>query len=369
MISFEVSEEQSQVRDMLFSFATGELAPRAREADETRGAQADVLEAAWALGLTALAIPEAYGGGGAPRSAVTNALMLEAMGYGCAGLAAAAFVSSLFVNPIIDLGSEEQKLRYLPDFCDARRRVATLALHESSLAFDPARMTTRAGRDGSGWRITGTKRLVPMGSEAADMLVLARASEAPGLDGIRGFIVSPGTAGLAVTRESGSIGLTPIGFSRVELVDVLLPANAILGGGEGADTRPLLASLRIGGAALAVGLSRAVTDFAIPYAKERIAFGEPIAKKQSIAFMLADMHVECDAMRWMVWKAAAAFDGGHEVSKATVLAQNYVNRHAVRIADDGLQIFGGHGYIRDFPLEMWLRNARTLTIHDAIAAA
>jgi alkylation response protein AidB-like acyl-CoA dehydrogenase len=130
-----------------------------------------------------------------------------------------------------------------------------------------------------------------------------------------------------------------------------------------------LASLRIGGAALAVGLSRAVTDFAIPYAKERVAFGEPIAKKQSIAFMLADMHIECDAMRWMVWKAATAFDGGHHAAKAAVLAQDYVNRHAVRIADDGLQIFGGHGYIRDFPLEMWLRNARTLTIHSALAAA
>ena len=118
-----------------------------------------------------------------------------------------------------------------------------------------------------------------------------------------------------------------------------------------------------------MGLSRAVTDFAIPYAKERVAFGEPIAKKQSIAFMLADMHIECDAMRWMVWKAAAAFDTGSDISKAAILAQNYVNRRAVRIADDGLQIFGGHGYIRDLPLEMWLRNARALTIHNALAAA
>jgi alkylation response protein AidB-like acyl-CoA dehydrogenase len=300
---------------------------------------------------------------------LTNALMLEAMGYGCAGLAAVAVVPLLFVNPLIDLGSEEQKLRYLPDFCRARRRVATLALHENAFAFDPARTTTRAERDGTGWRITGTKRLVPMGGEAQNMLVVARASEAPGIDGIRTFIVATDMPGVRVTPESGSIGLTPIGFSRVELADVMLPANAVLGEGGGADIRPLLASLRLGGAALAVGLARAVTDFAIPYAKERIAFGEPIAKKQSIAFMLADMHVECDAMRWMVWKAAAAFDSGRDVSKAAILAQNYVNRHSVKIADDGLQIFGGHGYIRDLPLEMWLRNARTLTLHDALAAA
>ena len=369
MISFELSEEQSQVCDMLSGFATNELAPRAREADETYAAPANVLDAAWSLGLIGLAIPEAYGGGGTPRSALTNALMLEAMGYGCAGLAAAAFVSSLFVNPLIDLGSEEQKLRHLPDFCGEELRVATLALHETAFAFDPARTTTRAERDRSGWRITGTKRLVPMGGEADNMLVVARPLDMPGIDGIRAFIVPPDASGVTVTPESGSIGLTPMGFSRVELAEVALAPNAILGEGDGADIRPLLASLRIGGAALAVGLSRAVTDFAIPYAKERVAFGEPIAKKQSIAFMLADMHVECDAMRWMVWKAAAAFDGGRDPSKAAILAQNYVNRHAVKIADDGLQIFGGHGYIRDLPLEMWLRNARALTIHNALAAA
>jgi len=369
MISFELSEEQSQVRDMLSSFATNELAPRAREADETCAAPANVLDAAWSLGLIGLAIPEAYGGGGTPRSALTNALVLDVVGYGCAGLAAAAFVSSLFVNPLIDLGSEEQKLCHLPDFCGGERRVATLALHETAFAFDPARTTARAERDRSGWRITGTKRLVPMGGEADNMLVVARALDAPGIGGIRAFIVPPDASGVTVTPESGSIGLTPMGFSRIELAEVALPTNSILGDGDGADIRPLLASLRIGGAALAVGLSRAVTDFAIPYAKERVAFGEPIAKKQSIAFMLADMHIECDAMRWMVWKAAAAFDGGSDISKAAILAQNYVNRHAVRIADDGLQIFGGHGYIRDLPLEMWLRNARTLTIHDALAAA
>ena len=369
MISFELSEEQRQVRDMLSAFATNELAPRAREADETRAAPAHVLDAAWSLGLIGLAIPESCGGGGTPRSALTNALMLEAMGYGCAGLAAAAFVSSLFVNPLIDLGSEEQKLRHLPDFCGEERRVATLALHETAFVFDPARTTTRAERDGRGWRITGAKRFVPMGGEADDMLVVARVSEAPGIDGIRAFIVPPDTLGVTVSPESGSIGLTPMGFSRVELAEVALPLNAILGEGDGADIRRLLASLRIGGAALAVGLSRAVTDCAIPYAKERVAFGEPIAKKQSIAFMLADMHIECDAMRWMVWKAAAAIDGGHYASKAAVLAQDYVNRHAIRIADDGLQIFGGHGYIRDLPLEMWLRNARVLTIHNALAAA
>jgi acyl-CoA dehydrogenase len=369
MISFALTEEQSQVRDTLMAFAENELASRARGADEARRAPIELLDMAWSLGFTGLSIPEACGGGGAPRSHLTCALMLESLGYGCAGLASAAFSSMLFVNPLIDLGSEAQKLRYLPAFCGETRCVASLALHETSPGFDLAGMATRAERHGKGWVVTGAKRLVPMGESATHLLVLARASDAPGLAGIRAFIVGTDAAGITIAPESGTIGLTALGFARVEFAGVRLEGDAVLGGGDGADVRPLLASLRIGGAALAVGLARAVTDLAIPYAKERVAFGEPIGRKQSIAFMLADMHIECDAMRWMVWKAAAEIDAGRDAGKAAVLAQNYVNRHALRIADDGLQIFGGHGYIRDLPLEMWLRNMRMLTIHDAIAAA
>jgi len=369
MISFALTEEQRQVQDTLTAFARDELLPRARAADEACDAPLDLLDAAWSLGFTGLSIPEACGGGGMPRSLVTSVLMLEALGQGCPGLASAAFASLLFVNPLIDLGSTEQRLRYLPAFCGETRYTATLALQEASPSFDMARASTRAERTEAGWSITGIKRLVPMGTTAKQLLVLARASEASGLAGIKIFIVSADAAGVTIERESGTIGLSASGFARVELRDVALPPDAILGGGEGADIRPMLPSLRIGGAALAVGLARAVTDFAIPYAKERVAFGEPIARKQSIAFMLADMHIECEAMRWMVWKAAAEVDAGRDATRAAMLAQNYVNRRALKIADDGLQIFGGHGYIRELPLEMWLRNMRALTVHDAIAAA
>jgi len=369
MISFALTEEQRQIRDTLLAFAREELAPRARGADEAQEAPVELLDAAWALGFTGLSIPEACGGGGVPRSHLTSALMLEALGNGCAGLASAAFASTLFVNSLIDLGSEEQKLHYLPAFCGETRCVASLALHEALPAFASAGMTTRAERNGNGWIVAGTKRLVPMAGDASHLLVLARTSGAPGLAGIKAFIVSTDAPGVTIAQENGTIGLTALSFARVELAGALLAPDAVLGGGDGADIRALLASLRIGGAALAVGLARAVTDFAIPYAKERVAFGEPIARKQSIAFMLADMHIECDAMRWMVWKAAAEHDAGRDATRASILAQDYVNRHALKIADDGLQIFGGHGYMRDLPLEMWLRKMRMLTIHDAIAAA
>jgi len=207
MISFDVTDEQSQIRDMLLAFAKEELAPRARQADETCAAPAELLDEAWSLGLASLAIPEAYGGGGAPRSALTGALMLEAMGSGCAGLGGTAAASSLFVNPLIDLGSEEQKKRELPKFCGNARRAATLALHEDSFAFDPSRIVTRAEPRADGWRITGVKRLVPLGEEAGDMLVLARASDAPGIDRIKAFIVPPRAPALGVARSCASCGV------------------------------------------------------------------------------------------------------------------------------------------------------------------
>lgn len=369
MINFALSEEQEQIRDMLNAFARNELGPRARAADESRSAPADLLDAAWELGLTALSIPESYGGGGAPRSAMTSVLCLEATGYGCSALAASSFASMLFVNPLVDLGSDEQKKRHLPLFCSDRRRVATMAAHESGFSSDLVNTQTTAVPTAEGWRISGRKRFVPMARHAGEALVLARVGPLPGAQGVKAFIVPLDIPGVTVVPEVGAIGLNALEFAELKLDDVVLPRTAILGGGEGADIRPLLASIRIGGAALAVGVARAVTDFAIPYAKERVAFGSPIAKKQAIAFMLAEMRVECDAMRWMVWKAAAEYDAGRDATKAAVLAQNYVNRRALKVADDGLQIFGGHGYIRDLPLEMWLRNVRALTIREALAAA
>lgn len=369
MISFELTDDQIQSRDMLLQFAKEEIAPRARDADETRQMPEDLLQAIWDLGVVSLAIPETYGGSGASRSAVTNALMFEALGYGCAGLASAALSSTMFVNPLIDLGTEEQKQALLPQFCGREPRIATLALHESAMTFDPARMSTRAEQRGGDWVITGTKRLVTMGMRADHILVLARSAPGTDLSGIDAFLVPTATPGLKVTPESGMMGLTCAHFARLDFDEVILPSAARLGGEAGTDVRRILAMLRTGGAALSVGLSRAVTDFAIPYAKERVAFGEPIAKKQAIAFMLAEMHVECDAMRWMAWKAAAELDAGEQAHKTAILTQDYANRHALKVADDGLQIFGGHGYIRDLPLEMWLRNARSLTLHEALVAA
>ncbi|HVJ51103.1 MAG TPA: acyl-CoA dehydrogenase family protein [Aliidongia sp.] len=363
MISFQLDEEQELIRDSLEGFAREVLRPQARAIDEAGAIPDEILAQGWELGLVAATIPEEYGGSGGTRSPMTGAIMLEQLGGGCASLASAVMASSTFVNPLLDFGTDEQKRDYLPLFAGPEPHYASLALQESQFGFGADRLRTKAERRGNGWVLSGTKRLVPFGDRASHFLVLATGGEA-----IDAFIVPRDAKGLAIEPEAGTMGLKPLPTAKLSLDRVELPGGARLGGDNGIDAARLLNTLRVASAAIAVGISRTVTDFAIPYAKERVAFGEPIAKKQAIAFMLADMHIECDTMRLMVWKAASQLDQGADATRATVLAQDYVRRHAVKVADDGLQIFGGHGFIRDLPLEMWLRNTRTVTVLDGPAA-
>lgn len=363
MITFELTEEQSMIRDSLKGFAADVLAPAARAIDESGAMPADVIRQGWDFGLIAASIPEAYGGGGGERSCMTNAVALEALGGGCASQAVAIMAPGQFVGALLDFGTEAQKAEHLPRFAGTQPVAAAVAIQESQFGFAAGAPRTTATRKGNGWVLNGEKRLIPLGDRAETFLVLAAEPENGGA--VSAFIVPRDTAGLAVSAENGTQGLKPVPKGQIKLDSVELPGSARLGGDAGIDASRLVNQARVGAAAVAVGLSRQATDFAIPYAKDRVAFGEPIGKKQSIAFMLADMHIECEAMRWMVWKAASLLEHNDPgAAKASVLAQDYVRRKAVKIADDALQIFGGHGFIRDLPLEMWLRNARTLTVLD-----
>ncbi len=367
MISFKLSEEQDLIRDSISAYAREALAPRARAIDEAGAMSDDVLEEGHALGLVSAAIPESFGGGGGERSPMSNVLVLDALGYGCASQGAAIVAPSLFVHPLLDFGTDEQKKEYLPLFTGPRFHAATLAAHETQFSFSPGAMRTRAERRGNGYVLRGEKRLVPLGAQSSHVLVLAAEGDA-GIDSIAAFIAPRDAKGLSVTPESGQMGLKPLPTAKLILDNVELPGAAKLGGDSGIDARRLLNALRIANLALALGVCRAVLDTCLPYAKERVAFGEAIGKKQSIAFMLAEMRMEIESMRLMIWKAASLLDHGEDATKATVLAQDYVRRRAIKIADDGVQVFGGHGFIRDLPLEMWLRNVRALTVLDGVAA-
>ncbi|MFQ5513972.1 MAG: acyl-CoA dehydrogenase family protein [Myxococcota bacterium] len=369
MISFGPTEEQELIRDTLREFATGELRESARESDEAEGVSDELLGKLWELGLVNAAIPEEFGGGGTPRSPVTNAIVLEELGYGCVSLAAAALAPALFVQPLLDFGTAEQKEEYLPLFTRSSPHYASLALHESSFAFDATNLKTVAEIKGDGWELTGQKRLVPMGDRASHFLVLARGGTRQGLEDLEAFIVPRDAPGLRVepAREQ-TMGLRSLPFAKLVLDRVAVPAEARLGGEAGIDGGRLISSCRLGSLALAVGLSRAVMEFTVTYAKERVAFGQPIAQKQAIAFMLAEMQIEVNSMRWLVWKAASQLEHGLDAVPATALAQSYVCRETMKIGDNGVQILGGHGYIREYPVEMWYRNARTLTVLEGLAA-
>jgi alkylation response protein AidB-like acyl-CoA dehydrogenase len=367
MIAFEPTEEQELIRDTVREFAASEMREIERAADEAEDVPEEFLEKTWELGLVNASIPEPLGGGGFERSPVTSALVLEELAFGSASLAVCAMAPSLFIHPLLDFGTQEQQGEYLPLFTGASYHAASLALHETSFAFDAVNLATVAQPKGEGFTLTGRKRFVPMGERASHFLVVARAGAREGLDDLAGFIVPADAKGVTVEREK-TLGLRAAPLASVDLDNVQVPATAQLGGQAGIDGRRLVNMTRLASLALCVGLSRAVLEIAIPYAKDRVAFGEPIARKQAIAFKLADMQIEVSSMRHMVWKGASQLEQGLDATRQTQLAQTYAKRETMKIADDGLQIFGGHGYIRDYPLEMWYRNARTISVLEGAAA-
>jgi alkylation response protein AidB-like acyl-CoA dehydrogenase len=209
-----------------------------------------------------------------------------------------------------------------------------------------------------------------MGDRAEELLVVARnaSATATGFAALDAFIVPRGAPGVAIGERERLLGMKALPAVAVTLDRVEVPAAQRLGGERGIDARRLLASGRAASAALLTGLARAVMEYAIPYAKDRHAFGEAIAQKQAIAFALADMRIETDAMRWLAWRAASFLEHGRDATRESAQAFGYTAEKAVKLADEGVQVLGGHGFIREHPVEMWYRHARTLSVLDTVAA-
>ncbi len=364
MISFGMSEEQELIRDTLREFANEAMRSIARDCDETAQIPQDFLDSVWELGLTNTQIAEQYGGGGEERSPVTNAILLEELGFGDVALAIAATAPNAFVNAIVDHGTDEQKQTLLPLFCGESFQVASLAVLEHGPLADPAAPLTKAEPKGGNWFVlSGTKSWVVFGDRASHFLVFARNN-----GDVDAFIVPSDAEGLTISEPEKNVGLRGLTTVSIELERVAVGPEAKLGGTQGCNARAILDASRAAHAAILVGACRGVLEFCVPYTKDRIAFDEPIAKKQSIAFRLAEMHMEVEAMRWMTWKTASHISQGHEDStRQAHLTRQYVSEKAMWIADNGIQVFGGHGFIREYPVEMWFRNVRTLTVLEALA--
>jgi len=358
MISFGLTEEQEAIRGAIGEFARGVLRPLARSCDEESAVPDDFLRQVWDLGLTITQVPEAFGGMGAARAPTTTAIILEELAWGDAGLAVAALAPSLFVNALLDHGSEEQKKRLLPGLCGSGFALGSLAVIEPGAMPSAAHPATTATPKSGGYVLSGTKRFVPFGDRATHFLVVAAVG-----GGLGAFLVERGAAGLRIGDEAEkNLGLRAVPVHTLELDGVEVAEGERLGGSHGCDVRALLDTSRVAIAACLVGIGRAVVEYCVPYAKERVAFGEEIAKKQAIAFMLAESHTEVEAMRWLVWRAASRLEKKEDATRAAFQAWSYAGEKGLWVADNGIQVLGGHGFIREHPVEMWFRNARTLGV-------
>jgi len=351
LIDFEPSEEQKLIIDTVRQFAANEIRPAAHEAAESRSLPKDALSQAHELGLVAHGLPEAYGGGG-ERCAITGALIAEELAFGDLAIALAILSPGLLGLPVSDFGTEAQQREVLPGLLTDAFVPGSLALSEPSFRFDPFHPETRARRDGDGYVLRGEKCFVPWLDGGDSVLVIASEGDAA-----QAFLVPRNAAGLRATPER-NMGLDALPTVELALEDVRVPAAARLGGESGIDPHPLVNRGRVGLAAAAVGVARSSFEIARDYAKERETFGAPIATRQSIAFMLANMAIEIDAARLLVWEAAWCLDQGADATRETTLAYQQTARVALEVADGAVQVLGGHGYIRDYLPEMHLRNAR-----------
>ncbi len=346
MIDFEPTEEQALIIETVRQFAENEIRPKARECDEAAAADAGLLAGAHELGLVANGLPEAHGGGGEP-SAMTGCLIAEELAWGDVSTALAILSPGLLGIPVATLGSEALQAEILPTLLGDAFVPGALAITEPRWDSDPYRPQTTAKQDGDTIVIDGQKAQVPWLDGGRHVLVFAA-------DGgeLGAYVVPRDADGLSAEREK-NVGLRGIPTAELTLSNVRVDASAKLGG----DVRSVVHRGRVGLAACAVGMARAAFEIARDYAKERETFGAPIATRQAIAFKLADMAIEIDAARLLTWEAANDLDQGVDASRKATLAYNQAKQVALKCADDSVQVFGGHGFIRDYLPEMYLRNA------------
>lgn len=362
MYSFEPNEEQQMLIDTVRRFAVNDLRAKAHDADEESAFSPKLIEKGWELGILQASIPEDFGGFG-ERSAVTGVLAAEEMAYGDLAGALAVMTPALFALPVAMLGSEAQKQTYLPEIAEAEWQPYTSAFIEPSFDFDALDMRTGVSQNGEGYVLNGEKAYVPFAAEAQKFLVYAK------LDGAtQGFIINKSDPGVQVVNREKLMGLNALPLYKVKFSDVHVAKDNRLGGEAGHDFAPLLASNQVAMAAMAVGLSKAAFEYSRDYAKDRDVFGVKVAQKQAIAFMLAEMATEIEAIRLLTWEAAWMIDQAKpDAKKHAYLALQGAADMAMLVTDRAVQILGGHGYIREHPVELWMRNARGIVAFNGLA--
>jgi len=363
VISFQLTEEQQQMQKVARDFAAAEIIPIAAEYDEKEEIPWQVIEKAFEAGLMNLAIPVELGGQGI--DALTAAIITEEIAYGCLGVNGTFGANELAVQPILLAGTEEQKERFLPDFC-SKPQLAAFGLTEPEAGSDVSNVQTKAVRDGDHYILNGCKCFITNGSSASLYTIFATIDKSLGHKGLCAFIVPADTPGIRGGKKEQKMGDRCSEVSEVLLEDVRVPAENMLGK-EGDGFKIAMQTLdvtRPGIGAAAVGVARRAFEEAKKYSMQRIQFGKPIAANQAIQFMLAEIATKIDAARLLVWRSAQYLSIGMHASMEGSMAKYYAADVAMETAVDALQIMGGSGYMRDYPVEKLMRDAKILQIYE-----
>src|SRR4051794_33416585 len=350
------TEDEQMLVDVVTEYAEEVLRPSAADANEACEAPQDVLKASLEIGLPILGVSEELEGIANERSAVAGVLVAEALAKGDMGLAVATLAPGAVATALALWGSDEQQATYLPAFTGDDVPAAALALAEPRPLFDPLSLETKAVRRGDGFVLDGVKSGMPRGHDAELFLVGAELEGEPQL-----FLVESSTDGVTIENDP-SMGVRAAGISRLVLEGVEVGSIAPLGD---ADTyREAVRLSRLGWCALAVGTAQAVLDYVVPYVNERKAFGEPISNRQSVAFMVANIAIELQSMRLLTYKAAARAAQGKSFEREVALARKLCTEKGMQIGLDGVQLLGGHGYVKEHPVERWYRDLRAIGVME-----
>ncbi len=352
-------DEQQMLQEGVRDFAEAKVRPIAMQADFDRAVPAEVLSQANELGINMLGVPEELGGVMHEQAAVTSVLIGEALAHGDMGVAYAALAPGAVATAIGHWGTPEQEAAYLPPFTGEDTPPAALAMLEPRPLFDPLKLETTARRDGEEWVLSGVKSLLARPKECELFLVAAEAEDlGPAL-----FVVEPGLKGLEVEDEP-AMGLRAAATGRLLLSDVRVPATALLGEGKREDYVECVQRARVAWCALAVGVAQATLDYVKEYVNERTAFGEPISNRQGVAFAVSDIGIESDGMRLATYRAASRADQGLDFAREASLARRLCAQKGMQIGSEGVQLLGGHGYVKEHPVERWYRDLRAAGVME-----
>jgi acyl-CoA dehydrogenase len=362
-VSFALTDDQKALRELAREFAEKEIRPKAAEYDEHSTHPADVVAKAHELGLMNLHIPEEYGGPG--LGTFDGALIGEELSWGCAGMAVSIVANGLGAAPVIIAGSDEQKQQWLAPLVDAPL-LCSFGLTEPDAGSDVARMKSTAERLGGEYVLNGSKMFITNAGHAAWTVVFAVTDKSKGHRGLSAFVVPMDSAGVTIEQHLDKMGQRSTDTSAFALNDVAVPAANRLGD-EGDGFKIAMQTLdftRPGTAAGAVGVAQAAYEYAVAYAKERVTFDVPIAMHQGVSFLIADMATEIEASRLLVWQAAWLHDRGERATLQSSFAKRFAADTAMKVTTDAVQVFGGYGYIKEYPVEKLMRDAKLFQIYE-----